>query len=252
MGCDTNVLFSAAPYIILTTMHAADAAGDYLRLVERYRQMKEPELLELLRQSDGLTDLARQALEAEVHHRRLKLEPEPDELPPPIPELPHRASASDSSYEEERELVDLRMVWSLRDALQLQTLLDRAGIPFFMGPEKATGVAEVTSNFTQGVIVKVMRIGLPWTIEPMRSYFPEDEPPEEAAAVLDELPVRCPKCQSTEVVFNRLITDPAPNDEAEFPPASTASDPLPSPVPKFDWICDACGYQWQDEGIAEE
>jgi hypothetical protein len=36
--------------------------------------------------------------------------------------------------------VEICTVWSLSDALQLQTLLDRAGIPFFMGPEKATAM----------------------------------------------------------------------------------------------------------------
>jgi hypothetical protein len=39
--------------------------------------------------------------------------------------------------------VEICTVWSLSDGLQLQTLLDRAGIPFFMGPEKATGVEAV-------------------------------------------------------------------------------------------------------------
>ncbi len=233
-------------------MHAADAAGDYLRLVERYRQMKDPELLNLSRQSGGLTDLARQALEGEIYQRRLRLEPEPEEPPPPIPESPPPSSESDSSYEKERELVDLRMVWSLRDALQLQTLLDRAGIPFFMGAEKATGVAEVTSNFTNGVIVKVMRIGLPWTIAPMNNYIPKDEPPEEAADVLDELPVRCPKCLSTEVVLNGLVSEPPPNDLSEFPPADSKSSSAGDTPQKFDWTCDACGYEWQDDGVAKD
>jgi len=238
-------------------MHAADAAGDYLRLVEHYRQMKDPELLVLSRQSGELTELARQALETEINHRRLQPEPEPEEPQPAIPEALGPSSDDDSSYEEERELVDLCTVWSLRDALQLQTLLDRAGIPFFMGPEKATGVSEVTSNFTDGVIVKVMRIGLPWTIEPMRNYFPKDEPPEEAAEVLDEIPVRCPKCQSAEVVFNGLVTEPPPNDESEFPPATIDSKSLSSgqaaePPPKFDWTCDSCGYEWKDDGVVNE
>src|SRR5271166_2240156 len=100
-------------------MHAPDAAGDYLQLVERYREMKDAELLVLLRQSGELTDLARQALETEVYHRRLK--PEPEETPPPIPE-PLESSSTDSSdadssdapasdepdpYEEDRELVSL-------------------------------------------------------------------------------------------------------------------------------------------------
>jgi DNA-directed RNA polymerase subunit M/transcription elongation factor TFIIS len=234
-------------------MHAADAAGDYLRLAERYRQMKDAELLVLLRQNGGLTDLARQALEAEIYQRRL--EPEPEEPPPPIPETlePSSADSPDEPdpYKEDRELVDLCTVWSLRDALQLQTLLDRAGIPFFMGPEKATGVAEVTSNFANGVNVQVMRIGIPWTRRPMSRYFPEDAPPEGAEKQLEEVPMRCPKCQSEEVIFNGLVTE-LPDDE--FPSSSANESPSSSSAPdspqKFEWTCDSCGYEWTDDGVA--
>lgn len=235
-------------------MHAADAAGDYLRLVEHYRQMKDPELLVLLRDSGGLTDLARQALEAEIHQRRLQ--PEPEEQPP-LPEPPESSSADMSdetdSYEEDRELVDLCTVWSQRDALRLQTLLNRAGIPFFIGPEKATGVAEVTSNFENGLRVQVMRIGIPWTRLPMSNYFPQDEPPDVAEAEPEEDPIRCPKCQSEEVIFNGLVTEP-PDDEfpsassAAESPASSSADDAPQ---KFDWTCDSCGYEWKDDGVAK-
>jgi DNA-directed RNA polymerase subunit M/transcription elongation factor TFIIS len=234
-------------------MHAADAAGDYLRLVERYRQMKEPELLVLLRDSAGLTDLARQALEAEVHQRGLQ--PEPGDQPP-IPEPPEFSSADVSEgtdpYEEDRKLVDLCKVWSQRDAFQLQTLLDRAGIPFFIGPEKATGIAEITSNFGNGLSVQVMRIGIPWTRLPMSNYFPKDAPSEVGEEEPEELSMRCPKCQSEEVIFNGLVTEP-PDDE--FPPVSAdaESSPLSStadPPQKFDWKCDSCGYEWKDDGVA--
>jgi hypothetical protein len=254
-------------------MHAADAAGDYLRLAERYRQMKDPELLLLLRQRDELTDLARQALDAEAHHRRLKLDPEPPE-PPPIPETTIQsfqsseaaddANASaegptdspdeadeDSGYEEDRRLVEIRTVWSLRDALQVQGLLDRAGIPFFMGPEKATGVADVKSNFSKGVSVQVMKIGIPWAAQAMADYYPKDEPPEAEEVQIQEAPVCCPRCQSTEVIFNRLTAEPpgalaVASGEPEFPPSLTG---LP---PKFDWTCDVCGYEWQDDGLSKE
>ena len=236
-------------------MHGADAAGDYLRLVERYRQMKDAELLVLFRQSGGLTDLARQALEAEIHQRQLK--PEPAEPPPPVPE-PLEPSSPDSSdavdpYKEDRELVDLCTVWSLRDALQLQTLLDRAGIPFFMGPEKATGVAEVTSNFANGVSVKIMRIGMPWARRPMSQFSPKDAPQPEEPEELEDVPMRCPKCQSEEVIFNGFVTQlpddefPSSSGKAESPSSSSAGD---SPE-KFDWTCDACGYEWTDDGIAK-
>jgi DNA-directed RNA polymerase subunit M/transcription elongation factor TFIIS len=235
-------------------MHAADAAGDYLSLLERYRQMKDGELLRLWRQSAELTDLARQALELEVKHR--DLQPESDDTPPPILE-PIEASSADPSdepdpYEDDRELVELRTVWSVQDALQVEALLDRAGIPFFMGPEKAKGVAEVTSNFANGVSVKIMRIGMPWAGQAMSNYFPEDEPPDVPEEDLEEAPMRCPKCRSEEVIFDGLATEQP--DNGEFPPASAepeslSSAPVDSPQ-RFDWTCDSCGYQWTDDGVA--
>jgi hypothetical protein len=57
----------------------------------------------------------------------------------------------DPAYDEDRKLVEIRTVRSLADAFHLQQLMDRAGIPFYMGPEKATGVDSVTSDFASGM-----------------------------------------------------------------------------------------------------
>jgi hypothetical protein len=138
-------------------MEALDPAAEWLRLSERYRQMSDSELTALARHNSDLTDVAQQTLANEISQRRLKLQPEEPPAPPPAEPPP------DSSffYAEDRELVEICVAWSLSDALQVQTLLDRAGIPFFMGPEKATGVDAVSSNFVNGVSVKIMQIGLP-------------------------------------------------------------------------------------------
>lgn len=230
--------------------------------------MSDSELLVLIPQSSQLTPLAQQALASEVRSRGLKLEDE--EAPaPPKPERSvfygHHSTDSadscvhhpavldssvlnsggdassderDSSYHEDRKLVDLCTVWSLADARQVQTLLDRAGIPFSMGPEKATCADAVTSNFAVGVSVQVMRIGVPWAAQVMQYYEPANEParkPEEEPA---ELVVRCPKCRSTEVVFeggtSTLVV--ATDDSSQ----------------KYKWSCDSCGYQWEDDGVAKE
>jgi DNA-directed RNA polymerase subunit M/transcription elongation factor TFIIS len=243
-------------------METLDPAGEFLRISERYRQMSDSELLVLARQRSELTDVAQQALANEISQRRLKVEPESEaenEKPSPRssakppafvlvePAQPHDSYGCDSSeddssggqsiYDEERRLVLLRTAWSLPDALQLQTLLDRAGIPFFMGPEKATSVDRVTSNFADGVDVQIMRIGLPWAMQAMQNYTPGDEPAPKQEE-LSELPVRCPKCQSTDVIFERLVTKPA-----------AAPDSF---SPKYKWTCDFCGHHWEDDGTVEE
>src|SRR2546427_12119588 len=133
-------------------METLDPATEWLRLSERYRQMSDDELLALSRQISEMTEVAQQVLAQEISQRKLKLEPdneEPNEVPneePPAPpgldtpnlEPPPDATDAPDPYAKDRELVEIRSVWSLSDALQLQTLLDDAGIPFFMGAEKAT------------------------------------------------------------------------------------------------------------------
>ena len=217
-------------------MEALDPAAEWLRLSEHYRQMSDNELLALARRNSDLTEVAQQTLANEISQRRLKLQPEEPPAPLPTEPPPDSSSTNADSYDEDRELVEICVVWSLSDALQVQTLLDRAGIPFFMGPEKATGVDAVTSNFVNGASVKIMQIGVPWARQAMLNYTPANEPrPKEE---LSELPIYCPKCHSTEVVFERLTTEP-----------TTATD---NSSAKFEWTCDLCGHHWEDEGLLEE
>src|SRR5438034_9281497 len=82
-------------------------------------------------------------------------------------------------YAEDRKLVEILTVWSLSDALQLERILNTAGIPFFMGAENATSVDAVTSSFPSGVSVKVMRIGVPWANPAFEKYEPRDVPESE-------------------------------------------------------------------------
>jgi DNA-directed RNA polymerase subunit M/transcription elongation factor TFIIS len=248
--------------MIPTTMDNLDpGAGEFLRLAEHYRKMSDEELLVLIPQSSELTPSAQQALASEIRSRGLKAEVE-DEKPsaPSQPKasqfkLPSasfkreapkfRNPASDDSSDpdspnnEDRKLVELCTVWSQRDALQVQTILDAAGIPFFMGPEKATGVDEVTSDFAKGVSVQIMQIGLPWAGPAMRHYEPEDDPtPKEKEEELDELAVRCPRCHSAEVVFEGGT--------------STLIVPSDDSSQKYRWTCDSCGYHWEDDGVEKE
>jgi DNA-directed RNA polymerase subunit M/transcription elongation factor TFIIS len=255
-------------------MDTLDPAGDFLSIAERYRRMSDGELLVLMPQSSELTPIAQQALASEVRSRGLKAEVEdekpsassPSKASPPkaSPFKPsaasfeheslkfrdsegddspdadssHLDSISEDLYDEDRKLVELCTVWSVRDALKVQTILDGAGIPFFMGPEKATSVDEVTSNFANGVAVQIMQIGLQWARSPMQHYEPEDDPTPKESEKLEELPVRCPKCHSAEVVFEGLTS--APGNAAD------------EATQKYKWTCDACGHQWEDDGVAKE
>jgi DNA-directed RNA polymerase subunit M/transcription elongation factor TFIIS len=233
-------------------MEALDPAEEWRYISERYRQMSDEELLALAPQSSELTHVAQQALAVEMSRRGLKLQPEEPALPPepePDPDSPY----ADSPYAKDRELVEIRTVWSLSDALQLQSLLDGAGIPFFMGPEKATSAGAVTSNFANGVSVKIMSVGVPWARQAMMHYTPENEPAPTPQEELSEPVVRCPKCHSEEVVFDGLIGDGQINDgqisdDLDGEPRAASGNSQP----KFGWTCDSCGHRWKDDGIVDE
>jgi len=215
-------------------MAPSDAASEWLRLTAHYRRMSDGELLSLARDPSQLTEAAQQVLKAEFSARRLELPPLEEPTPAPEPE-----PDPNSPYAEDRELVEISTVWSLSDALELQWLLDRAGIPFYMGDEKATGVDQVTANFANGVSVKVMRVGLPYAWQAIKDYEPANEPPEQKGdphAWDDKTPVTCPNCRSTEVVFEGL-TSPTTKDNDSGR--------------NFQWVCDSCGYEWEDEGIVK-
>jgi DNA-directed RNA polymerase subunit M/transcription elongation factor TFIIS len=216
-------------------MGTLDGWAEWRRLSELYRRMCDDELVGLARKKSELTEVAQQVLANEMSLRRLKEQAE-SPLAPPIPQRP-----LDPAYDEDRELITISTVWSVADALRLQRLLDGAGIPFFMGKEMATGIDAVTSNFANGVEVKIMNIGVPWARQVMQDYFPKDEPESERREreeVDKGFDVRCPKCHSTEVVFDELIGEP-PTTEEDSPQ-------------QFEWTCDSCGHHWKDDGLVRE
>lgn len=219
-------------------MQTLDPAGEWLRLSEHYRQLSDDELVGMARQTSELTDVAQQALAQEIANRRLKLPPEESAAPRSPASQPDSAEDGESPYAEDRDLVDIRTVWSFADALKLQRLLDTAGIPFYMGPEKATGVDAVTSNFANGLNVQIMQVGVPWARQALQQYFPADEPPEEKADESDDLAIHCPRCHSMEVVFEDLDRR---TENADGKPSS-----------KFKWSCDSCGHEWEDDGLVTE
>ena len=214
-------------------MQGFGPASESLRLSEHYRQMTDEELIELAQNPSSLTEMAQAALAQEVRSRRLTIPPpEKPPVPPPPPDEPD----VDDPYAEERTLVTICVVYSLRDAMQVSRILDVAGIPFYMGPEKAMSVDAVTSNYGDGIDVKVMRVGAPWAADALyRNYAPKDEPPEEKVVWDDTVAVRCPRCRSEDVAFERLSGD-----------ASGPGNPR-----KFHWTCGACANEWEDDGIAK-
>src|SRR6185437_1253706 len=206
-------------------------AAESLRLTQHYRQMSDDELIELAQDSSELTELAQGALKQEIFARKLKVPPAEE---PSKPQPDSQVDELEDEYAEDRSLVELCTVWSRNDALKVQELLNAVDIPFFMGPERATTVDKITSRFSDGVPVGVMQIGFPWAHEAIRNYVPKDAPPEPNDDA-EDADIRCPKCHSTDVVFEHL------SDDSKDGKSSTSQ--------RFDWTCASCGHSWQDDGV---
>jgi len=104
-------------------MQTLDPAGEWLRLSEHYRQLTDDELVDLARETSELTDVAQQALAQEIANRRLKVPPDGSPAPRSPEPQPDSAEDGQSPYAEDRELVVIRTVWSLGDALKLEEVL---------------------------------------------------------------------------------------------------------------------------------
>jgi DNA-directed RNA polymerase subunit M/transcription elongation factor TFIIS len=210
-------------------MEAFGPASESLRLSERYRSLTDDELLAIADDSSDLTELAQQALAAEISQRKLKLSPK-EAAPPPLE--PSSDNDVEDPYADDRKLVQIATVWSLRDASQLQMLLDDAGIPFFIGDEKTTRAENVSSNFRDGVPVAVMQVGTSLAQKALQHYEPADEPFTQDQSGGEDLTVHCPHCHSEDVIFEHLAGSADSKDRQ-----------------KFDWTCASCGYQWEDDGL---
>jgi hypothetical protein len=215
-------------------MSDVDSAGVWRELSERYHQMSDTELVVLARQRSELTDLAQSALTQEISYRKLVIPPEETPVAR-IPEPDPNATGEDP-YAEERKLIEIRKVWSLADALQIQAILERAGIPCFIGTEKATVVDLAMADYSNGLSVKIMQIGWYWAKQALKNYTPLNEPELEELVEPEEVLVRCPKCGSTEVVLGEFESD-VPERDSDSP---------------FEWACESCGHQWEDDGIVKE
>lgn len=216
-------------------MATPGSAEESLRLAEHYRQLTDEELIVLAQQKDALTEAAQQALAAEILSRHLTVPP-PTSQVPARPTPPPDIGDEEDKYAEDRKLVEVRIVWSERDARQVQKVLEAWGIPFFIGKEKATSIDDVTSNFAEGVSVFAMQIGSRTASEALSNHYsPQDEPSELTDEEEDDCAIHCPKCHSTDVMLDEVIGEESNTDDGSGS--------------KCRWTCEACGNKWEDEGV---
>lgn len=220
-----------------------DANQQWRELAENYAALVDEELEAIALQAYDLTDIARQALQAEISRRHLNIElqlraPDTEEQPSLEEELPlekegkkPRKGYPPGFDPEDWGLVNFTHVEDIEEARKIKACFDDAGIPSYYGPDLVDDLRLLPPSFKGALRVKVREVDSSRARAVRNNCAPPPESGEEEE--LTDYSVHCPKCNSAEVVFQGL-------DE---------SDPDSAVAPKYTWSCEACGHQWKDDGV---
>jgi hypothetical protein len=209
-------------------MESPDQEKQFRHLKETYRQMTEEELCAMAEDAFDLTALARETLRAEIAERGLNIELTTTPPPPAVHAL-------------EDDLIGVIVVWNMAQARRVKDRLDASSIPSYLGPDNLMDLNDFKLSFDDGVDLKVSMGNQQRAASVLANRWPEDD---------IDCTILCPKCHSPEIVFQGREIEAADGLEAaedleEEEEESTLLDA------KFNWSCDACGYQWKDDGIEQ-
>ena len=254
--------------VIMATDNQAEA---YRRLQELYADMSDSRIEEMAEQIDDLTETAQQVLRAEIGKRGLDAKAQEAPAKPfeaargalrealsssggegqaRAEELGEGADAQNPIEDLDTSIrgpilqgldptaYDLVSIWHVDDgarAREVMSALESAGIESYLGADDVESVDDYKGTFDGGAPIKVMKFQSRIAVEGLRRLFPPD--PKEESEEVDEFAVSCPKCNSPDVVFLGLVVEPGKKSGTEG---------------KNSWTCDACGHQWEDDGIVEE
>ncbi len=202
-------------------MEPVNQSDEALRLRDFYSRMSEGELLELAETADDLTEVAQSALRAELSRRGL-------EAPAALSEESSAAPARPS----DEELVEVWRTQDPAEAASVQQILEAAAILSYLTPESEPRIEMPGAAPADGAgIIRVSDADAPRALSVLHSAgFGQAQGDEEFSVV-------CPKCHSSETVFEGLDEEPADGSEGGA---------------LFNWSCEACGHQWKDDGVARE
>ncbi len=209
-----------------------DLHEQWQRLRENYAQMTEDELALIANKAYDLTAIAQEVLQTEIGERKLAIQLQ--YAPSPLESRLKDTGIEPPPLDTEDDLVGVSILWDEADARRLKGILDEAFIPSYLGPDHVSNVDDFKSSFSAGVDLKVRAIDRTRACATL-AHHNSDEPNELDPDEDKEFAIVCPKCHSTEVVFE------AKDPQVANPIADT----------KFNWTCDDCGHQWKDDGIVQ-
>jgi hypothetical protein len=206
-------------------MESIVPAEEWRRVQEQYARMNDDELQGVADEAYELTEIAKQVLQAEISSRCLDIKLRSAPL-----EGAEAEECADDFDPSQLDLTVVHRVGDLAEARQVKNILNGAGIPSYLGQENVENVDEFKSTFEGGVDLRVREVDSQRAMRALAESMPPD------AADDTDYSAHCPKCHSTEIVFQGLDTEAVPS----------AFDS------KFNWRCDACGHEWMDDGVEQE
>ncbi len=224
-------------------MATIDPEQERRRLAEFYAYQMDGELEKVAGQADDLTDVAREALRAEMTRRGLATSVSEHigvEGPPSLlgisPATPPPVEVSRQDELETHGMVTIRQFRDLPEALFAKGSLESAGIECALIDDNMVRLDWFISNLLGGVKLQVRPEDATVAKEILSQPIPEDF---DVPGVGEYEQPRCPKCQSLDVNFQ------------EVAPAAylSAAVSVPFPFHRRAWRCHSCDAEWEDDGV---
>jgi hypothetical protein len=196
------------------------------RLAWHYADLTDGELESLAAESASLTEVARRALQSELHRRNLSVE-----LAKPA--VAAAASAAAASPKGSRKLATVCRFRDMPEALLAKSVLESAGIECLLADANIIRTDWLWSNLVGGVKLRVLEEDLEEAL-----HLLDQNAAEHVSAPGDEdfQPPPCPRCRSLEVALDDLQDSQAAGSSIGARPREGV------PV----WTCQSCGNQWRE------
>jgi hypothetical protein len=195
------------------------------RVAGVYSGMSDEELEKIAESGFELSEIARQALEAEISRRGLNVTLAP---PPGI------------DIYELNDAVTVRQFRDLPEALLAKGSLESAGIQSYLVDDNTIRMDWFWSNLLGGIKLKVQPEDVDAANEILNQPIPETL---EIEGIGEYEQPRCPQCQSLDVSYRELN---------KFVSYGSAYVGVPIPVHNKAWTCHACHNEWEDASAAED
>jgi hypothetical protein len=199
------------------------------RLRAFYAGLADGELEKLAAEAEDLTEVAKQALEAEITRRRLQLT---SEMPTPT------APPTNLGEPDQAGLVIVGRFRDLPEALLAKGSLESAGIKCVLGDDNMIRMDWFISNLLGGIKLQVAEEDAAAALEILSQPIPDVLEVEGVGSCTQP---SCPKCGSLDIGFEEL------NRTVAY---TSAWIGLPLPLRSESWKCYACGARWIYEGDA--